>query len=350
MWAMLYTVFGSFLCSGGLILMKKSHNRAEIAESNNIKRNAFCDVFWLGGFAAIVAGSLCNVVALGYGNVLLLASSSSLSIIWNTIFSVCFLKEKLLKKDMVAMVFICIGSILFLMIAKNDPEAYTPKSLLDLITRPISIVYIALNLIYIFGAYKVAQAINRRVFNCITHISTEEKEGQVRQSSKPSIKVMSSSLDFVKRKIITKISLTNNNFKNLKHDIKTPMVLLSIAAGVVAGLAAAFVKGLTISVSSFGLWNSSTIGYLLISIVLSLGQLNLVNKAMKNYDTLKVVPIYQIFMILMNGASGSIILNEQKMYKWYELVNLFLSAVICICGVFMIVQKPASSPSAKQKV
>ena len=214
MWAMLYTVLGSFFCSGGLILMKKSHNRAELAESNNIKRNAYCDVFWLGGFMAIVAGSLCNIVALGYGNVLLLASSSSLSIIFNTIFSVTLLNEKLVKKDILAMLFICIGSILFLIIAKNDPEEYTPKSLLDLITRPISIVYMVLQLIYIIGAYKVAQAINKRVFNFITHISTDEKEGQVKQSSKPkpSIKVMSSSLDFVKRKIIHKLSSTNHNF------------------------------------------------------------------------------------------------------------------------------------------
>jgi drug/metabolite transporter (DMT)-like permease len=156
MWAMLYTVLGSFFCSGGLILMKKSHNRAELAESNNIKRNACCDLLWFGGFMTIIAGSLCNVIALGYGNVLLLASSSSLSIIFNTAFSVTLLNEKLVKKDILAMLFICIGSILFLIIAKNDTEEYTPKSLLDLITRPISIVYMALQVIYIVGAYKVA--------------------------------------------------------------------------------------------------------------------------------------------------------------------------------------------------
>jgi len=274
MWAMLFTVLGSFFCSGGLILMKKSHNRAELAERNDIKRNAYCDYFWLGGFTSIVLGSLCNVVALGYGNVLLLASSSSLSIIFNTAFSVTLLNEKIVKKDILAMLFICIGSILFLIIAKNDPEEYTPKSLLDLITRPISIAYMVLQLIYIIGAYKVVQAINKRIFNFITHISTEEKEQVKQSSSKPkhnkfSVKVMNTSLDLVKRKIFNKISI-NQNFQNLKRDIKTPMALMSIAAGVVAGLASALLKGMTISISTTGFLSLSTICYMTVAVILSL--------------------------------------------------------------------------------
>jgi len=64
---------------------------------------------------------------------------------------------------------------------------------------------------------------------------------------------------------------------------------------------------------------------------------------MKSYDQIEIIPIYQTFLILLNMASGAIILNEQKMYKWYELVNLFLCAIICICGVVMIVQKPPST-------
>jgi len=194
--------------------MKKSHNRAEIAERSDIKRNGYCDCYWLGGFMSIILGTALNVVAIGYGNVLLLASASSLSIIFNTIFSVTLLNEKLVKKDILAMLFICIGSVLFLVIAKNDTTEYTPKSLLDLITRPISIAYMVLQLIYIIGAYKVVLAINKRIVNFVTHISTEEKE-QVKQSSeqkhsKFSTKIMLASLDLVKRKIFNKISINQS--------------------------------------------------------------------------------------------------------------------------------------------
>ena len=115
------------------------------------------------------------------------------------------------------------------------------------------------------------------------------------------------------------------------------MALMSIAAGVVAGLSSALLKGFTISVSSSGFMSLSAIGYLFIAIVLSLFQLHLINIPMKSYDQIEIIPIYQTFLILLNMASGAIILNEQKMYKWYELVNLLLCAIICICGVVMIV-------------
>jgi drug/metabolite transporter (DMT)-like permease len=144
MWAVFYTILGSVFSSLALILMKKSHNRAELDYSNNIKRNSYCNPLWLFGFAILILGSILNIIALGYGNVLLLASSSSLSIIFNTGLSVTLLNEKLLKKDILAMTFICIGSILFLTVAKNDPEEYTVSTLMDLYIRPISIVYMIL--------------------------------------------------------------------------------------------------------------------------------------------------------------------------------------------------------------
>jgi hypothetical protein len=121
------------------------------------------------------------------------------------------------------------------------------------------------------------------------------------------------------------------------------MALMSIAAGVTAGLSSALLKGFTISASTSGLMSLSSIGYLSIAIILSIFQLHLINIPMKSYDQIEIIPIYQTFLILLNMASGAIILNEQKMYKWYELINLFLCSIICICGVVMIVQKPSSS-------
>ena len=138
---------------------------------------------------------------------LLLASSSSLSIIFNTILSVTLLKEKLVKKDIVAMTFICIGSILFLIVAKNDPEEYTVKTLLDLYFRPISLVYVALQIIYIIMTYKIASGINRRILNFVTHISSDEK---IIHESKPTVKIMCTSLELVKRKILNKISINKS--------------------------------------------------------------------------------------------------------------------------------------------
>ena len=38
--------------------------------------------------------------------------------------------------------------------------------------------------------------------------------------------------------------------------------------------------------------------------------------------------------------SGAIILNEQAEYEWYQLLILLSCSILCIFGVFIIVQRP----------
>lgn len=87
---------------------------------------------WIGGFAVLMFGSVLWVIALGYGNQVLLGSSSSVSIIFNTIFSVILLKESIKCNDIGAIIMICLGSVLFLSIAKNDHRSYSEDQLLKL--------------------------------------------------------------------------------------------------------------------------------------------------------------------------------------------------------------------------
>ena len=81
---------GCFFSSFSLVLMKHAHNRA-LAK----KRSAFKDPVWYLGFFSLIVGTTFNVWALGYGNQTLLSSTSSFSIIFNSILSVLFLKETL---------------------------------------------------------------------------------------------------------------------------------------------------------------------------------------------------------------------------------------------------------------
>ena len=45
--------------------------------------------------------------------------------------------------------------------------------------------------------------------------------------------------------------------------------------------------------------------------------------------------------------SGAIILDEQSMYKWHELILLSLCSSICVVGIIIIIKKPKSK---KEKV
>ena len=115
LYSIVLTIFGSFFSALSLILMKWAHNKSE----QNPGRSVVKDPNWIMGFFSLILGSVLNVVALSFGNQLLLASTSSLSIIFNTLMAVIFLKERFVKTDMIAIFLICLGSLLFLMLAKN---------------------------------------------------------------------------------------------------------------------------------------------------------------------------------------------------------------------------------------
>ena len=136
------------------VFMKVAHNK--IAKT---KKSVYFTHQWMIGFLTLIAGSIINVVALAYGNQLLLSSSSSITIIWNTIFSVIFLKEALYKTDIVAILFICLGSTLFLSQATNDGSEQTKvmdqEGLLLLYMDVQSIVFITVSIVFIVYSFKI---------------------------------------------------------------------------------------------------------------------------------------------------------------------------------------------------
>ena len=129
---------GCFFSSFSLVLMKHAHNRA-LAK----KMSAFKDPVWYLGFVSLIVGTTFNVWALGYGNQTLLSSTSSFSIIFNSILSVLFLREPLFWQDCVGMFLICVGSTLFLLAAKNDENTPSSNELKETYLRPTSVVFVS---------------------------------------------------------------------------------------------------------------------------------------------------------------------------------------------------------------
>ena len=94
--SVILTLVGCLLSTVGLIWMKLAHDKVQIAKNKGQKVNTYCNMAWIGGFISLIIGSVLNVLALGFGNAILLSSSSSFSVIFNMIFSVIILKEKVL--------------------------------------------------------------------------------------------------------------------------------------------------------------------------------------------------------------------------------------------------------------
>ena len=110
-YAIIFGLIGTFLSALSLILMKYAHNLSE---------KPFLTKYWILGFICLLLGSASNIQALNYGNVVLLACTSSISIVFNTLFAILILNEKLTTRRILGIIIICTGSSLFIWNAKND--------------------------------------------------------------------------------------------------------------------------------------------------------------------------------------------------------------------------------------
>lgn len=119
--------------------------------------------WWISGFIFIVIGTLANIGAVKFGNLLLLASTSALTLIFSAVLSIKILGESYQKSDILAMLLICVGSIASMMVAKTSTEEFTAKEITDLFTSNASIGYIGFAIIYMSCAYIFHFNIKNRV-------------------------------------------------------------------------------------------------------------------------------------------------------------------------------------------
>ena len=108
---------GTFIVACSYIIMKNGHTRV----INDKRLILYTDIYWIIGVFSWFVGSMMNLMALNYGNQILLSSSSCFVTIYNTILSVLVLGEKLQLIDITAIILMCTGSVIFLT-GVQDPE------------------------------------------------------------------------------------------------------------------------------------------------------------------------------------------------------------------------------------
>lgn len=121
------------------------------------------------GIICLVLGSAFNVIALNIGNQFLVSSTCCLSIIFNSLFSVYFLKERIYPSDYFALTLIAIGCTLFMIEGKNSEKTYSNEELQELYTRPeakifyfVAVSFILFSFLY---EYFVVRALKRLRFH-----------------------------------------------------------------------------------------------------------------------------------------------------------------------------------------
>ena len=128
-------------------------------------------------------GNVCNIAALNFGNQFLLSTTCCISVIFNTIFCVLLLKEKLYLIRLVALVVICLGSSLFLGLGQNAESPTDLDGILALYRRPVSVVYIIVIVTLISCFFIMNFKIQRRLEQFYTNCWTLSAKSENTNSS-----------------------------------------------------------------------------------------------------------------------------------------------------------------------
>ena len=93
-----------------------------------------CNRYWLTGLFCVLGAAIVNIFAIGYGSLVLLASKSAVTILFNSILSVYILSETFTKWDALAVLLIFIGCVCSSIFSKSDSTKYNHDQLYDKIT------------------------------------------------------------------------------------------------------------------------------------------------------------------------------------------------------------------------
>ena len=137
-----YTAFVCYtlaMCSNqiGFTLMKLAHKEMEQHVAEGKQKTCWavvCRAKWLLGFVALKCGSVLQVMALPFADLILLSNACSISVVMSTLLAIKFLNEKFIwQYDLSAILLICLGSMLTVVQSNKEEIVIDTQVALDLL-------------------------------------------------------------------------------------------------------------------------------------------------------------------------------------------------------------------------
>ena len=119
------------------------------------------------------------------------------------------------------------------------------------------------------------------------------------------------------------------------------MLLTILCSGMMSSISMIMIKMLGELVQSATWRDFWALNVIMVSLLCISGtlQLHCLNLAMKFYDQLEVVPVYQTTLMILWICSGLFILNEKQFYSWASLFAIAGAVIICFIGIKLVTMK-----------
>lgn len=137
----------------------------------------------------------------------------------------------------------------------------------------------------------------------------------------------------------------------VKRWLKAPMVLLVWSCGTFAGQNLCFFKAFGEIVSSHDFWNKPIMAcfLFLLGAVGGLTQIFILNIAMRYYNNLDIMPVYQSLILISMLVTGWTLLDEIEYYEFGNLMGILGASLLIIAGIKIITMKTSVVTTLKRR-
>ena len=138
---------------------------------------------------------------------------------------------------------------------------------------------------------------------------------------------------------------------SLRRRIKTPLVFMAWACGLLSGINLVLMKGFGEILTSHGFHEMpyTATGCLLGGVAGALLMLYLLGLAMRYYNNIDVMPIYQSLLLLMMLATGAVVLDEARHYSPIQMAGILASSTMVCAGIKVNTMKTSVVATIKKK-
>ena len=344
-----------------------------------------------------MSASVIHVIVLPYLDLTLMACNASTAIICNLVLSKKFLGEMFVwKYDCTALVLISAGCTTIVLNAHTSQTKYDREAVVDVLLSARTMIYFISGLVYFFTMlmmikcylaklrlferdvdfFDAAQANKVSNYEPILEPRLKKGESMMNNGEEESTREntmnggteplmvqenceQDDEVERPPRTLIETISeMTEDEVKQvspnsltLKKFVKIPLLLIVTSSAVMAGISISLIKMAVELLESNDFWEIVLFSIFLLigALLFSFTQLHMLNGAMKFYDQLVVMPIYQTSIMISWILSGMIVFKEIDYYTNKELIFISCSMIVCCIGIYFLYSKTKYIKESQQQ-
>lgn len=347
------SIIGSIFSNLGVNVQKYSQNK-EAERPKDQQRVYYKQGFWVMGIILVVLGSLGDFWALSMAAQSIVAPIGSITLVTNVLFARFGLHEELTRMDVIGTALVIVGSVLSVAFGNHESKEYTLDQLKELYQATGFIVYIVLMVIALVVMYIAAKKLEPMKTELVEYAKRFERtlskdfcdEDEEDSDEEHQLMKRESDDELDKERLLLldskdKIRELSERYKPFE---KIHPFLLCALSGVFGAQSVLFAKTnaemMDVSFRGNNQYDQF-LPYLFLPTMLFFifSQLHWMAVALKNFDALYVVPVFQCFFIIVSTLGGAVFFQEFASFSVLQGIMFPIGVVITLIGVWILSQR-----------